>query len=183
MGIFSPVFYVFIVMAGSWALYNVAWRINNDAIHQVIANISGTLLFLSVTFSTFLIYPMVYMRGGSLGERIIASLINPFLWATKECIRLYISFTPLECLYYYLNPLNIWLLFGITAQMGIAEIFCRLWLRAKGKDIRVLSPYAVGTVLISLFLVVLMYAWGQGENVYVLFLKGYRLFFGSGVKI
>jgi len=26
-----------------------------------------------------------------------------------------------------------------------------------------------------------IFAWGQGENIYILFLEGYRLFFGAGI--
>ena len=35
----------------------------------------------------------------------------------------------------------------------------------------------------SLFLVVSLYAWGEGENVYVIFLEGYRDFFGAGTGV
>ena len=86
-----------------------------------------------------------------------------------------------ECLYYYLNPLNIWLFLGVVAQMGVAEILCR-WIRArKGEQVRILGAGPVGAIVIGLFLVIVMFAWGQGESVYVGFLSGYRMLFGSGI--
>ncbi|MCD6569809.1 MAG: hypothetical protein J7L53_03810 [Deltaproteobacteria bacterium] len=178
-----PVLQVFLVMALSWIVYNLAWHLENHALHRILAFISGTLLFLSVTFGTMFIYSAAYFMGASLKERVIASLVNPFIWCTKECIRLLISYSFFECFYYYLNPLNIWLLCGTFAQMGLAELLCRWMRKAKGEDIRVFSPYAATVLFVSLFLVISLYAWGEGENAYVIFLEGYRVFFGAGTGI
>jgi len=175
---FYPVFIVFLIMSLSWALYNMAWRIGVPSVHQTLASITGTSLFLSVTFGTLFIYPVAYLRGAPLRERILASLINPFLWATKEVLRLLVSFSFSESLYYYLNPLNIWLLCGLVAQMGIAELSCRYLLKRRGEAVRVVTFGPLSAVFIGLFLVITLFAWGQGENVYVLFLEGYRKIFG-----
>lgn len=179
----SPLLILFAVMAGSWVVYNLAWRLGVPSLHRILAFGSGTLLFLSVSLGALFVYSLAYFRGASLGERVLASLVIPFLWATKECIRLYVSFSFLECLYYYLNPLNLWLLFGICAEMALAEMLCRKRLKSKGEPIRVMEPVAVCVFLASLFLVVSLYAWGEGENVYVIFLEGYRDFFGAGTGV
>lgn len=179
----TPVLVVFFVMASSWLVYNLSWRLENVALHRVLASLSGTLLFLSVAFGALLVYPMANFRGATWKERILASLINPFLWATKECIRLSISFSILECFYYYLNPLNAWLLLSVTAEMALAELLCRGRRRRRGEDVRVLHPATLAVLLISLSLVVSLYAWGEGENVYVMFLEGYRVFFGPGTGV
>lgn len=176
-----PVAVVFIIMSASWIIYSVAWRLESRFLHQTLASISGTILFLSVTFGTFFVYPMTFFRGASLPERIAASLINPFLWATKECFRLSISYTFAECLYYYFNPLSIWLFLGVVAQMGLAEMICRWRAAKRGEEMRIFAPGPVAAFVIGLFLVITLFAWGQGENVYVLFLTGYREFFGSGL--
>jgi hypothetical protein len=180
---FTPVLLVFAVMTLSWLAYNLAWRLESTTLHRVLASVSGTVLFLSVALGTLVVYWMGYFRGASLRERIVASLINPFLWATKECLRLSISFSFFECVYYYANPLNVWLLFGMTAEMALAEILCRQRQRSQGVDIRVVHPTAVAVLIISLSLVVSLYAWGEGENVYALFLEGYRVFFGPGTGV
>ncbi len=178
-----PVLILCCGMTLSWAVYNLSWRLESVALHRLLAAASGTVLFVSVGFGTLLVYSMAYFRGASLGERVLACLVNPFLWATKECVRLCISFSLLEALYYYLNPLNLWLAFVVVAEMALAELFCRQRLRHRGENIRVLHPAAVGVLLFSLCLVVSLYAWGEGENVYVLFLKGYRFFFGPGTGV
>ena len=179
----TPVLVVFVGMTLSWLAYNLAWRFENAAFHLFVASVSGTLLFLFVAMGPLAVYCMAYFRGATLKERIGASLINPFLWATKECLRLCISFSLLESVYYYFNPLNIWLAFGIAAEMALAEMICRQRRRSQGADIRVLHPIAVAVLLISLSLVVSLYLWGEGENVYAIFLEGYRVFFGTGTGL
>jgi hypothetical protein len=158
----SPVLLLFSVMAGSWVVYNLAWRLEDPDLHQVLASTSGTLLFLSVALGTLFIYPATYLRGAPLTERVIASLTNPLLWATKECVRLSVSFSFPECLYYYLNPLNLWLLSGICAQMALAEILCRRQRRCTGEATRVLEPVALGVLVASLFTAVSLFGAGTG---------------------
>ena len=176
----TPVLVVFLVMTSSWLMYNFSWRLENTALHYCLASLSGTLLFLSVAFGALAVYPVAYFRGATWIERVLASLINPFLWATKESTRLSVSFSFLECVYYYLNPLNIWLACAVTAEMALVEMLCRQRRRRHGADVRVLHPTSVAVLLIALSLVISLYAWGEGENVYVLFLEGYRVFFGPG---
>jgi hypothetical protein len=178
-----PVLAVFAVTAVSWATYNLGWRLDLGSLHRPLAAAAGTLLFVSVAFGALYVYPAAFFRGASLGERTAASLVTPFLWATKECVRLSVSFSFFECVYYYLNPLNIWLLCGIIAEMALAEILCRWRLRRGGEPIRAMHPAALVVLTMSLFLAVSLYTWGEGENAYVIFLEGYRCFFGAGTGV
>jgi len=176
-----PVLIVFLIMALSWGIYNLSWQLESNTAHQKLASIFGTLYFISVLFGPIVVYIWAYFRGASLGERILASAINPFLWATKECLRLLTSFTLLESLYYYFNPLSIWFACFLITEMGLAEIICRTGRRVRGDKIRIFHPAAIGAVFIGLALVIVAYSWGRGENIYAMFLDGYRTFFGSGV--
>lgn len=178
-----PLLTVSLVMSASWIAYNLAWRLGPGGIHRPLAAAAGALLFGSVAFGALFVYPAAFFRGASPGERAAACLVNPFLWATKECVRLSVSFSFFECVYYYLNPLNIWLLCGVFAEMALAEILCRASLRRRGEAVRVLHPAALGVLGVSLFLAVSLYAWGEGENAYVIFLEGYRRLFGAGTGI
>jgi hypothetical protein len=179
--ILSPVAVVFVVMSASWIVYNLAWRLHSDSLHQVLAAVSGALLFVSVTFGTLYIYPAMFFKGASLPLRVAACFVNPFIWMTKECARLYISYSLAECLYYYLNPLNIWLVLGIVAEMGLMQMVCRWRAAAKGDETGAFSRGGLAAFVIGLFLVISLFAWGQGENAYVVFLSGYRHIFGSGL--
>lgn len=179
----SPVLPLLLLMICSWIVYNLAWRLDNHSIHRALALIFGTLFFLSVAFGAAIIYPLAFFRGASLKERIIASSVIPFIWMTKECARLFISFSFLECLYYYLNPLNIWLLCGLCVEMGTAEMICRWRLRKRGQDVKAIVPLAVFAIVIGLFIGILMFILGEGETFYARYLELYRFFFNSGAGI
>lgn len=179
--VLSPAVPIFAVMALSMVTYHLSRQIDNAGVHRVLATIFGALWFLSVAFGSFFVYAVSRLRGASLAERMLAISITPLFWATKEVIRLYESHTVAECLYWYLNPLNIWLLSFMILEAGLADLLCRYLLKRRGEAVRVAHPAPLATVAASLVFAVGCYAWGKGENIYVIFLAGYRLLFGSGV--
>jgi hypothetical protein len=178
-----PLLAVLPVMICSWIIYNVAWRLENHYLHQALATVFGSLLFVSVGFGAAVVYPVAFFRGASLRERIIASSITPFVWMTKECARLYISFSFFECLYYYFNVLNLWLVCGLCVEMGIAEMLCRRSLRRRGEDVKVFTAPAIVAVAGGLFLGAMVFLLGQGETFYARYLELYRFFFNAGVGV
>ena len=177
----APVFSVLIVATVSYMGYFGSRSINSDAIHQGMAMIFGTAYFLSVAFGALYIYIPAYVRGVSLPMRILASMAVPFIWMTKEVLRLTESHPLIECLYWYLNPLNIWLTSLVVLEMGIATLIARAMLKRGGQELKVVTPAPVAVILGSLAFVISAYAWGKGENLYVIFLSGYRYIFGSGI--
>jgi len=148
---------------------------------QVIAAILGTTYFGSIALGTLYIFPAVYLRGGTLFERMSASLVNPFIWMSAEVLRLKSSHPLLECLYWYFNPLNIWLLSFAVMEMGMGTLIARAVSKRRDKRIRIVSPAPVMVMVCSFGFAVAIFAWGQGENIYTWFLKGYRLLFGAGI--
>ncbi len=176
-----PVIIVFIVMALSFLVYYGSRLIENQNVFIILARISGTTYFLSVAFGTLFVYTVSYIRGAPLGERILASAVNPFIWATKECIKQLEVYSFAESLFYYFNPLNFWLICLMVLEMGIATLIARWILKRRREGIKVATPAPLLVIAASLIVVIFVYAWGKGENVYVIFLKGYRLFFGTGV--
>lgn len=177
----SPVVLVFLIMIVAMGAYNASRHLDSPALHRSVAAISGAVWFLSVAFGSFFVYAVARLRGASLAERMMAISITPLFWATKEVIRLYESHTLAECLYWYLNPLNIWLLSFMILEAGLADLLCRFLLKRQGAAVRVAHPAPLLTVAASLVFAVGCYAWGKGENIYVIFLAGYRALFGPGI--
>jgi arylsulfatase A-like enzyme len=155
----------------------------NAPLHELVARISGTTYFLSVAFGAFYVYLAASLDDAPFAHRVIAALTTPFLWMTKECARLFESHPFIECLYYYVNPLNLWLLLLIALEVGVATLVVRRLRSKRGTPMPVLTRGPVMTIIISLSLVIGLYAWGRGENAYVLFLSGYRGIFGPGVAV
>jgi len=162
--------------------YNLSRKISSISLHHLIATISGTGYFVSVAIAPVFVYIISCLRGATMKERVLAVSITPFIWATKESMRLYESHTLLECFYWYLSPLNIWLATLIGIETGLGNIFCRYRFKKRGSTIRVINVSSLLTIFVSLFLGVSIYAWGKGENFYVMFLEGYRYFFGTGLS-
>jgi hypothetical protein len=172
-----------LLMTCSWVIYNLAWRLDNHLIHRLLALVSGTLLFLSVAFGAVIVYSLAYFRGASLRERVIASSITSFIWMTKECARLYISFSLPECLYYYFNVLNIGLVCVLCMEMSLSEMICRWVLKRRGQNIKVIILPAMATAGIGFAVLLLIFITGQGETFYARYLELYRFFFGAGAGI
>ena len=167
----------------SWSVYELSASIGNAFAHELVAKISGTAYFLAVAFGAFFVYVAASLDDAPLSHRIIAALTTPFLWMTKECVRLFESHPLVECLYYYVNPLNLWLLLLVVLEMAVATLVVRRLRSKRGKQTPVLTPGPVVTIVVSLSLVIGLYAWGRGENMYVLFLSGYRGLFGTDVSV
>ncbi len=148
---------------------------------NLLAAILGTVYFISIALGTLYVFPTVYLRGGTMFERAIASLVNPFIWMSAEVIRLGTSHPFIECIYWYFNPLNIWLISFVIMQMGIGTLIARVIMKPRRRDIRVLSTAPLVVIVGSFTFAIAIFAWGEGENIYVLFLKGYRLLFGAGI--
>ncbi len=179
----NPILIVFVLMSISWIGYNLSWRLDNDTVHHLLADVFGTLLFLSITFGVIVVYSTAFFRGASLLERVIASFVNPVIWVIKEVFRMFTSFSVTESLYFALNPLVVWLILGIIAQMGLIEIICRWRLKKRGEKVRVFNVPAILAFALGIFLVIILYAWGRGENVFSFYLEMYRAIFGPGVGI
>lgn len=175
-----PVVPVLLLAVIGYAGYFGSRGIEHYTLHQVVAAVSGTLYFAAIAFGTLYVYTSSQLRGATTGESILASFITPFTWMTKEVLLLLESHPFIECLYWYVSPLHIWLVIFMAIEMGAAALIVRKKKiqrgeHAGGKMIPVLVMVAGLVIFVS------MYAWGKGENLYVIFLEGYRLLFGSGV--
>ena len=178
-----PASIVLVVAAGAWIGYHLAWRLENRSLHDILAQVFGVLLFLSVAFGPLVVYPLAYRRGAGGVERVIACLVTPFAWATKDFIRMLAAFTVSESLYFYLNPLNIWLILLLTAEMAFLEIGMRRGRARRGEDVKAFSLPVIAVGVLALCLVFVLYAWGRGENIFSYYLVVYRMLFGPGAGL
>jgi len=177
---YTPAIVLMACMLISWLVYNLAWRIENDALHQGLGFISGAMLFLSVGFGVFIVYPLMFRKGASLPARLAVSFLTPLAWMIKESALLYISHTAAECLYYLLNPLNVPITLAVFGQMGLSEAVMRMAPKKENLNLaRIVVPLFAGIFCFAAAVGLLL--WGQGENAYVIFLENYRRLFGSGL--
>jgi hypothetical protein len=177
----KPLLAVFLIALVSYLIYYGSRRIENQQVHQTLSFLFGTIYFLSIFFGPLYIYTYGYLHGVSLPGRILAASLIPFLWMTKDVILLIGSHPFLECLYWYGNPLSVWMICLLAMEMGLGTLIGRHLLRRRGESIKVFSFGPVAAIVIGGLVFGGIFAWGQGENLFSIYLDGYRLLFGSGV--
>jgi N-acetylglucosamine-6-sulfatase len=173
---------VLVVMVASFLGYRGSGSLEQPALRVILATSFGASYFLSVCFGTLYIYLVAHLAGVPLRWRVLACSLNPFLWMTKEVIWLLESHPLVECLYWYLNPLNFELACIVALEMGIGATLARAIRKRRGEVLPATSPGAMVVILGSLALMISPYVWEEGERVYVEYLEGYRWLFGPGVQ-
>jgi hypothetical protein len=176
----GPVGLVCIAMTLSWAVYMLSPGISDFSLFQITAVVSGIVLFISLGFGALYVYYISYLRGAGLGERIIAALVNPVIWMTKEVFVVGSIYTLPEALYYYLNPVHLLLLAAVAAEMGTAETLVRRRLKRDGTVTRIFTAGAVAAVVIGLGWVAFMFIWDLGVHHFYIFQEGFTALFGLG---
>lgn len=171
----SPAITVLVVMAASAVLYDQAWRIGNDGIHQLAAYLAGVILFVSIGFGPLYIYPRAFFRGATCLERVLACLVTPMIWTLKEVVRVSEFFSWAEALYYGLNPLFLGCLCAAAAQMGFCEMACRrLRNRYRPEPLPVVTPAALIAALAGLAGLGVILGWGMGVHSFYMYQEGYK---------
>jgi hypothetical protein len=169
---------VLLIMIISLLVYFNAWRIDNDFLHWIVAYIFGLLLFISIGFGTLLVYPLMYFRGASGGERVLGSLITPIIWTIKELVRVSEFFTLGESLYYGLSSIFLLIFLGNFGLMGIIELLCRQRIKKRiDPATRVITPLPVIAILIGLAAMYIIFIWGVGVHWFYIYQEGYKALF------
>jgi hypothetical protein len=169
---------VLLTMIISLFVYYNAWRIDNDSLHWIVAYIFGLLLFISIGFGSLLVYPLMFFRGASGGERVLGSLITPIIWSIKELVRVSEFFTLGESLYYGLSSIFLLIFLGNLGLMGIVELICRRRIQKRiDPATRVITPLPVIAILIGLLALYIIFIWGVGVHWFYIYQEGYKALF------
>ena len=178
--IWKPVLILFSLALVSYLMYYGSRLITIQAMHQTLAALFGTIYFVSIFFGALYVYTDCYVRDVSLGKRIVASSLVPFLWMTKDVVVMMGAHPIVESLYWYLNPLSVWVVCLLSVEMGAGTLIGRILLKRRGRDLRVVTLGPLAAIIIGAAAFGGIFAWGQGENLYVLYLDIYRRIFGAG---
>ena len=167
------------MIATSIIYFHLAWRMDTgNALRPFVTFMSAAVLFASIGFGTFVIYPTAFFRGANAGERIIACLVTPLVWNVKELVRVSEFFTVGETLYYGLNTAFLLSVFGALGQMGLCELICRWRLGKKGEEpVKVVSAAPVVAIAVGLVALYLCLIWGLGVHFFYIYIEGYRAIF------
>jgi hypothetical protein len=177
----KPFAVTFVITVVSYLIYYGSRSIQNQPVHQTLALLFGTSYFLSIFCGPFYIYTTTYLQGVPTSRRILLSCLIPFLWITKDILVLTESHPFVECLYWYLNPMHIWVVCLLSIEMGLGSLTARYFQKRRGQSLQVVTRAPIATILVAIVIMLSIYAWGQGENLFSIYLVGYRFLFGYGV--
>jgi len=143
-----------------------------------LATIFGVVMFLSIGFGTFLIYPLSFVRGASLPERVIGCLVTPLVWNGIEIYNVGEAFTLTESLYYGVNIIFLGTVAGQFLIMGICDVFCRWFVEHGGQEPKkAISPFAVFASLSGILGIYLVLVWREGVGLHYVLIGLYKSIF------
>ncbi|MCD4718902.1 MAG: hypothetical protein K8S13_03465 [Desulfobacula sp.] len=156
-----------------WLFLNLAYHligtIDDVSLYRTLAAVICVLLYVSVGFSSLLIYPVMYFNGASFKLRVMGVYIMPLAWCIKEFIRATSGVTLLEGLFYVLfTSLQLWLLIGQVGLIGVSELVCRAIVKRKNASIKIVTPGPIIAILISLAATYFIIIWGGGLNFHLM---------------
>jgi len=151
-----PVGIVLAVVLFTSLAYEVSWKYGDSQFLYSLFPLVAVLMFISIFFPSFFIYPYTYFKGARPWERIIASFIPLGVWMGKEILRIGSVFSLGESLYFGLNPIFIMLILFTFLQMGLCDPICR-WRHKKRspEKMKIFSRFTVILLfgsLLALFL-------------------------------
>ena len=176
--VISPAGVPLLTLIVSWVVYENAWRIDIVWLRQMLSFLSGIVMFVSLGFGPFIVYPMAFSRNAGPAERVTPCLITPILWDLKEVIRVTEFFTTGESIYYGFNPLFLGLMAASLFQMGLMEALCRWRTRWGGSDMgKVVWPAPAVAMFLGLAGVFVFLVWGMGVHCFYIYQEGYKVLF------
>jgi hypothetical protein len=175
-----PILMVLFIVSTSYFGYYGARQIPNENILLLLTKLFGSIYFLGMVIGPLYIWVVATLRGASLTERVLATLLIPFLWMTKGVINHLGSHPVLESLYWYFNPLYIWITCLLAMHIGLGTTIARFIQKRQGYEVKVISFLPLAFLFGGFLVFAGIFAWGQGENIYSLFLECYRYIFSPG---
>lgn len=170
-----PLILALVFMAASRIVFVNSIRITNPALYHSVALISGTIQFASIVLVAFVLYPITYFRGASATERVIACSTNLAVWIGIDAYHVSQAFPLRESLYYGIG-IGLVLFSWNFFLMSILEFSCRLVVKKRGEQVRVVTPLPVVPILLFLSVIYLL-SRERGAYYFNLLLDGYlRLF-------
>jgi hypothetical protein len=178
LNIFLPILTITII---SLFLYYSSRNIPNYSLRIFLASASGLVYFICILFSPLFIFILLDLKGIGFKKAVSFSLVIPVLWMIKDVIVLIESHPFIEALYWLLNPLYIWYSCLLIIDFGFGTLLVRYIKRRQGSQEQVFTAKPVIAILVAVTIAAGIFAWGQGENIYSLYLDGYRLLYGFGI--
>ncbi|MEW6266673.1 MAG: hypothetical protein AB1641_26675 [Thermodesulfobacteriota bacterium] len=140
---------------GLWAvssfLYNYAGYMRPGSLRNMLINVFGPLLFLSVWFYALLGVPLAYFRGARFLEKFIIAFANPTWWVARVLVQVSCQYNPIELVYFFFLPWTFGIMCVALFELALADLICRfVHRRRRPGAVRVFHPGVVFLLLAGL---------------------------------
>lgn len=151
--------------------------LGGGAVYRPVLTTLSATRFLLLLAGTLAVYPIMYMRGSPLRERVAGALILPLVYAIWAMLQATAYFPAGEAIYYGFNPLTFGSVFLQVGLMGIAEIGCRWWRRRQGAQIAVARWTHVTAIVVGMAALYVTLLWDGGVHWFYVYQEGFKLLF------
>lgn len=132
--------------------------------------------------SSLVVWPVMWLRGASFGERVIGVLAVPATWAVLSIVTAWEFFPPAQALFYGTNPLVAGSIGAQVATAAVGGSWARWrWRRRSGAALRVVTPGAVVALVLGTAVPVMALLRDGGIHWFYVWMQLYVALFGSGV--
>jgi hypothetical protein len=156
---------------------NLGW-IENPVLYRALTNLAHVLLYAAYALSALVLYPVMYFRGASLGERVAGCYTAPLVYVLKEIIRVTAFFSLGESLYFALSQIVLGALLMQLGFMGGAEIVSRvIYRRRYAVAVKVVTWGPLLGIAVTIAALYVMLFWEGGVHYFYVYQEGYKLLF------
>lgn len=137
-------------MTVSSLIYHGSSGMEPGAARNIIKDVSGGVMFLSLWFFAFIGPAMAYFRGASFMERIVVAYANPVIWLVRMASTVSCQFSAVEMVYFFFLPWTFGAVCVTLFEFSVSDILCRALDRRRGTPgVRVMHPLVISLLLLG----------------------------------
>lgn len=148
--IFPLVLVVGINLISGW-IYDSAALLSPGAFRNILINIFGPLLFISLWFFALVGPPLAYYLGAGFRERLLIAFANPVIWVASVESKIACQFCSSEMFIFFFLPWTFGVICVTCIEFSLAELVCRyIHNRRDARSTRVFHPAVVSLLVVGL---------------------------------
>ncbi len=137
-------------LVSGW-IYDGASTLAPGIFRNVLIDVFGPLLFISLWFFAFVGPPLAYYLGASFWERLVVAFANPIIWVASVEAKIACQFCAAEMIYFFFLPWTFGIVCVTCIEFSISDLACRFlhrrWITA---DIKILHPGVIAILVAGL---------------------------------
>lgn len=148
-----PLVIVVGIMVISAIIYHSASGLTPGPFRDLLINVFGPLLFISIWFFPLVGPPLAYFRGALFIERLIIAFANPVIWVVRNESMVVCQFSGVEMIYFLFLPWFFGIICVTLFLFSVSELVCRTIhkiIDPKDEDVKIFHPAIIILLILGL---------------------------------